>query len=238
MKSKERRKTAQITGFVIAAALALSACNSNNTEEKKLNETTQQSENAATGSYVEAEAKPLSEREPGIYQPGPLKYTSQGKYVPIYTKYISWEELEEQGVITIKDGELSASVSDDDENYLAERYIKGTVVLPDNITSIAEKTFSHCSITEVFIPEGVTNIEADAFRSCTELTCISLPESLKTIGDNAFSNCGTESLKVPDGVNKIGKGAFENVSNIEYKGSATYGTSDICWGARAINKEQ
>ena len=36
---------------------------------------------------------------------------------------------------------------------------------------------------------GLSMIEADGFRSCTQLTALTLPEGLSEIGDNAFTNC-------------------------------------------------
>ena len=121
-------------------------------------------------------------------------------------------------------------------NTLAEQNIKGVVILPDTINSIAEQVFSGCSIKEVFIPEGVTSIKAGAFMACSELTRISLPESLKIIGEEAFGGCEAASIKVPDGIDQIGASAFYNVENIEYHGSAKYNKEDKYWGAKTMNK--
>ena len=45
---------------------------------------------------------------------------------------------------------------------------------------------SETSVTELIIPDGVTEIGKYAFQGCTQLASVSLPESLKTIGESAF----------------------------------------------------
>lgn len=44
-------------------------------------------------------------------------------------------------------------------------------------------------ITELVIPEGVTEIKSFAFQYCSQLTSVTLPSTLTTIGDQAFFNC-------------------------------------------------
>ncbi len=63
-------------------------------------------------------------------------------------------------------------------------------------------------ITEVIIPEGVTNIESGAFSNCYYLTSVVIPDSVTTIGWNAFRYCGFTSVKIPDNVTYIGNYAF------------------------------
>ena len=55
------------------------------------------------------------------------------------------------------------------------------------MTIIPEGCLSGCSNLEsVKIPEGVTEIKANAFNNCQKLTTVNLPSTLKTIGNKAF----------------------------------------------------
>ena len=74
----------------------------------------------------------------------------------------------------------------------------------------------HCIVTDLVIPEGVTEIKTDAFRGATCLTSLTLPNSVTTIGSIAFYNCtglgGT--LTLPNSVTTIGYSAFSGCSNL------------------------
>ena len=44
-------------------------------------------------------------------------------------------------------------------------------------------------VLDIVIPEGVTQIPANAFNGCYFFTSVSFPNSLKEIGNNAFEEC-------------------------------------------------
>ena len=53
-------------------------------------------------------------------------------------------------------------------------------------------------ITELAIPDGVTNISKYAFADCTGLTNIIIPNSVQSIGEGAFCGCvGARSITIP-----------------------------------------
>jgi hypothetical protein len=84
------------------------------------------------------------------------------------------------------------------------------IIFPSTMTIIPEGCLSGCSNLEsVKIPEGVTEIKAEAFNNCQKLTTVNLPSTLKTIGNKAFYLChNILSLRIPEGVTNIGKEAF------------------------------
>jgi len=61
------------------------------------------------------------------------------------------------------------------------------------------------------IPEGVTIIGEDAFKSLTTLTSIKLPESLITIEKEAFESTSLSEVIIPDNVELIDQNAFCHV---------------------------
>ncbi|MCQ2449859.1 MAG: leucine-rich repeat domain-containing protein, partial [Clostridia bacterium] len=64
------------------------------------------------------------------------------------------------------------------------------LVIPQSVTEIKKYAFFYCtSLTSVTIPDSVTTIGNSAFEDCTGLTSITIPESVTTIGYDAFSGC-------------------------------------------------
>ncbi len=68
--------------------------------------------------------------------------------------------------------------------------VNGTVIIPDNVTSIGNSAFKECSgLTSIIIPNGVTSIGDGAFRGCSGLTSIVIPFGVTSIGSSAFLGC-------------------------------------------------
>ncbi len=71
------------------------------------------------------------------------------------------------------------------------------------------------SVTEVVLPEGLTNICDNAFMECRELTSVTLPNSLENIGNNAFYDCSRlSSITFSEGLKNIGNYAFKACSHL------------------------
>ena len=65
------------------------------------------------------------------------------------------------------------------------------------------------------IPNSVTAIGNEAFRSCTGLTSITIPNSVTTIGNEAFLGCtGLTSITIPNSVTTLGSFAFVGCSGL------------------------
>ena len=58
---------------------------------------------------------------------------------------------------------------------------------PSSMTTIPARIFNTAHLTDVIIPEGVTEIGEKAFQFCSHLEKLYLPRTLKTIGANAFN---------------------------------------------------
>ena len=75
-------------------------------------------------------------------------------------------------------------------------YLNGEIitnlVIPDSITDIGRFAFSHyMSLTSVTIPDSVLTIGDEAFSNCKSLKDVTIGNHLTSIGDFAFSNCGS-----------------------------------------------
>lgn len=77
------------------------------------------------------------------------------------------------------------------------------IVIPSKYNGVPVKAIapyafeSYLSIKSVTVLEGITDIGASAFGSCSNLVNICLPNSLKTVGQNLFYNCPIETAVVP-----------------------------------------
>lgn len=64
------------------------------------------------------------------------------------------------------------------------------VVVPENITNIRSYAFSNCSkLAKVVLHEKITNIGYSAFYLCWNLTSLTLPASITTIDATAIQRC-------------------------------------------------
>ncbi len=87
-------------------------------------------------------------------------------------------------------------------------------------------------ITDLFIPNGVSNISAVAFYGCTSLTSVNISDSVKTIGSSAFSHCsGLISVNIGSGVTSIESSAFYYCHSLN---SAYIGSGVISIGPNAF----
>ena len=69
------------------------------------------------------------------------------------------------------------------ENGVLKKYVEENgvtdVVIPDGVTEIGEMAFQSCkSLTDITIPDSVIQIGRYAFRGCTSLTSITIPDSV------------------------------------------------------------
>ncbi len=89
-------------------------------------------------------------------------------------------------------------------------YSTGTDPVTSNPLYYAHHLYSdeNTEITELVIPEGVTNI-GSAFKYCYGLTSVTISNSITTIGYAAFEDCyGLTSVTIGEGVLTIGNDVF------------------------------
>ena len=92
-----------------------------------------------------------------------------------------------------------------------DKNVSGKVVIPETIEGyevkwISSYAFSSCkNITEITMPDSVTEIGEWAFSNCKNLTELTIPDGVTEIGDSAFLGCKslTEITVSPDNKNYV-----------------------------------
>ena len=90
------------------------------------------------------------------------------------------------------------------------------VAIPNSMTDIGTESFkSFSSLQHISIPNSISSIGNCAFQGCTSLIEISLPNSVTDIGSQAFQGCTSLSnITLSNSVTSIGKQAFEGCTSL------------------------
>ena len=114
--------------------------------------------------------------------------------------------------------------------YARDLYLNGELVtdlvIPEGVSEVKLIAFVGCnSITSVTIPDSVTSIDSCAFYECENLAKVTIGDSVTTIGDYAFCECvNLTKVTFGDGLNTIGDYAFVNckiLANLNIPNSVT-----------------
>jgi subtilisin family serine protease len=99
------------------------------------------------------------------------------------------------------------------------------LVIPETVTEIKNYTFrSARCFTSLTIPNSVISIGSYAFSNCSSMTSVAIGNSVVSISDNAFSNCSSlTSLTLSNSITSIGESAFYDCSGL----NAVYYTGNI-----------
>ena len=86
----------------------------------------------------------------------------------------------------------------------------------DGVITICEEAFDDAKVTDVILPEGVKELEYDAFLRAHQLKSIHIPSSLSIIGDYAFRFCESlEKIELGPNTEYLGDGAFYGCRRLE-----------------------
>ena len=110
------------------------------------------------------------------------------------------------------------------------------VVIPANlagkkVTILYDALFKgHTEITEIKIPQTVTNMGSYIFDGCSKLKKVELPEGLTDIWEYGFARSSIEEITIPDGVRTIMPYTFKDCKELK-KVVCGRGLRKICAGA-------
>lgn len=108
---------------------------------------------------------------------------------------------------------LMAAKANTLDAYSLVGFKASSVILPSNLTAIAESALAGSDITDIVIPSTVTEIGNSAFADCASLTSVTIPASVVTIGNRVFSGCrALTSATVNAAVDTIPAEMFLNCS--------------------------
>ena len=86
------------------------------------------------------------------------------------------------------------------------------IIIPDTVTQLGNYAFEECKIAEkITIGTGLKTISYHAFSWCSKLETLDLSNEVKKIADSAFYGCSklTEII-IPDSVTELGSNAFNS----------------------------
>ena len=111
----------------------------------------------------------------------------------------------------------------EDETYSVTGYRgdEAEIIIPDThggkpVTVLFDDLFAgHPEITQVHIPETVTDIGEFVFDGCTSLKGIELPDALEHIWPYAFARSGIETIALPGKVTSIAPFTFKDCKSLK-----------------------
>ena len=113
-----------------------------------------------------------------------------------------------------------------DDGYYVRFYVYGltnmtTATIPDTyqgekVVGLRGNTFSNMPfLTEVTLPDSITEIRGQAFKNCRSLERVTLPKNLTYLGGEAFYHCSSlEEVNLPAGLTEIRGNTFEECSSL------------------------
>ena len=105
--------------------------------------------------------------------------------------------------------------------YARKLYLNNELVtdltIPDGVTQLRDYTFVSCtSLKSVTISDSVSSIQRYTFRDCVNLESVIIPDSVKNIGEYAFSGCTKlTNAEIPDSVTTVSPYAFKNCVSLK-----------------------
>ena len=110
------------------------------------------------------------------------------------------------------------------EHAFTDCYSLAEIELPSGLQSIDSYAFYNAPLTELMIPDSVTEIGTWAFRNCTALTAVYLPQKLTELSMYVFDGCkNLTTLVWHPALKTVKSSAFEgctSLSTIFYTGTS------------------
>ncbi|HFI0135002.1 TPA: leucine-rich repeat protein [Streptococcus suis] len=116
---------------------------------------------------------------------------------------------------SLKSVNIPSSLVEGDGAFIDSKSLVNISLAPGT-TKIIDGLFRGTGFSEFTVPEGITEIGANAFSENGNLTTIILPSTLRTIGANAFANTSLKRIVLPPGMKKIPDGLLQGTKVEEF----------------------
>lgn len=124
-----------------------------------------------------------------------------------------------------KPDDIAFIENDSEDGYIifavGEKDVQGKLIIPHTfnekpVTEIYANAFKDCiNITSVLIPNSVTTINKAAFDGCINLTRLQLPNELQVVETDCFSDCKKlTNINFPPHITTIRYSAFRNCESL------------------------
>ena len=93
---------------------------------------------------------------------------------------------------------------------------KGSYTVPDSVEVLSDCAFSSCvNLTEIVLPNTITEMGSYAFAGCTYVKSIDIPDGVTILSEGVFWACSNASeITIPESVTVIGRAAFDGCYNL------------------------
>lgn len=120
----------------------------------------------------------------------------------------------------------------DMKTIIASTMYQTDIVIPEGVENIDYEAFAGCHLTSIKLPDSLKNIEKEAFRQCMNLRSVVFGTGVTKIPNYTFESCiNLENVILPPNLEKICDGAFKNTNLSSIK--LTEGLKEIRY--RAFN---
>lgn len=110
------------------------------------------------------------------------------------------------------------------EIYNIAKKVK-SIIIPVSVTRIGTRAFKDSLLTNIVIPDSVSELGESCFESCTDLTSVRLPGRITKLPNKCFYECeNIQSIIIPQGVKEIGSDCFgecEKLTGIDIPSSVS-----------------
>lgn len=120
-----------------------------------------------------------------------------------------------------------------DPKYAPKGPAGGTIIIPNNFTSIDPGTFQNCNFEKIKFSDNITNLPENLCNGNNNVKCVILPEKCTKIGKGCFKDCkNLEQVVFPtSSLTLIDDEAFAhcNLSETELPSAAVFGKAAFAY---------
>ncbi|MDF2844375.1 MAG: Chitin binding protein [Herbinix sp.] len=89
------------------------------------------------------------------------------------------------------------------------------ITLPNTITDIGDSAFASSTLSSLTLPTSVTNIGNSSFAYMNNIEEITIPEGVVILGENTFNASSLKRINLPSSLIQIGDNSLSNLSYLE-----------------------